>query len=102
MLISEFIYHITTQSQWEDALKKGSYKADTLATEGFVHCSTEEQMPGVLERYYKNKTDLLQLTIQKDRLTSLLLFELSPSINQEFPHIYGSINLDAVVIVTKI
>ncbi len=99
---SKLIYHITTQSQWAAALAKGFYEADTLASEGFIHCSTEDQVEGVLERYYKNKKDLLRLTIQTDRLISPLLFELSPSINQEFPHIYGSINLAAVVMVTKI
>ncbi len=98
---SDFVYHITTESQWVDALEKGYYEVETLATEGFIHCSTEIQVEGVLERYYKNKTHLLRLTIQKNRLISPLLFEHSPSLNQDFPHIYGRINLDAVVALIK-
>jgi uncharacterized protein (DUF952 family) len=51
----------------------------------------------VLERYYAGKTGLVKLVIDPDRLTSKLVYEWSPSVQDTFPHIYGSINLDAVV-----
>lgn len=38
---SDYIYHITTREQWVEAQKLGHYDSDTLATEGFIHCSTE-------------------------------------------------------------
>jgi uncharacterized protein (DUF952 family) len=98
----EFIYHVTTQTQWDLALKQGFYEADTLAKEGFMHCSTEDQVAGVLERYYKGQTGLVKLTIQKDRVERPLVFELAGSINEVFPHIHGTLNLDAVVEVTEI
>ena len=65
----EFIYHITTQTEWEDAQRKGFYEADTLASEGFMHCSTEDQVSGVLDRYYQGRTGLVKLTIQKDKIS---------------------------------
>ena len=34
------LYHITTQSDWQAAQKAGDYRADTLASQGFIHCST--------------------------------------------------------------
>ena len=98
----EFIYHITTQTQWEEAKQKGFYEADTLASEGFMHCSTEDQVSGVLERYYQGRTGLVKLTIQKDKVERPLIFELAGSINELFPHIHGQLNLDAVVAVTPI
>ncbi len=98
----EFIYHITTQTEWEDAQRKGFYEADTLASEGFMHCSTEDQVPGVLSRYYQGRTGLVKLTIQKDKVERPLIFELAGSINELFPHIHGQLNLDAVVAVTPI
>ncbi len=79
------------------AKEKGFYEVPSLAIEGFIHCSTEHQVAGVLERYYKGKTDLVKLVIDTTKLTNKLIYELAPSINQEFPHIYGTINLDAVV-----
>ncbi len=98
----EFIYHITTQTQWDEAKQKGFYEADTLASEGFMHCSTEDQVAGVLDRYYQGRTGLVKLTIQKDKVERPLIFELAGSINELFPHIHGQLNLDAVVAVTPI
>ncbi len=91
------IYHVTTLSHWKKSLTQGFHEAESLATEGFIHASDSQQVKGVLERYYKNKTDLLLLHIDETKLTSVLKYELAPSVNELFPHIYGSINTDAVV-----
>ena len=99
---SDYIYHITTKKEWEEAKAKGSYESATLATEGFIHNSTEKQVAGVLERYYKGKTDLVKLKIEKSKVARPLIFELAGSINEVFPHIHGDLNLDAVVEVTDI
>lgn len=90
------IYHITTRGQWLDAVAKGQYEAASLADEGFIHCSEENQISGVLERYFSEKSDLVKLKIQTELLTSPFYFEWSPSLEATFPHIYGPINLDAV------
>lgn len=102
METDHIIYHITTSEQWEEAKRLGHYDSDTLATEGFIHCSTEPQVAGVLERYYKGRTGLVKLTIDRDKVQPPLVFELAGSINQVFPHIHGPLNLDAVVDVTPI
>jgi len=96
------IYHITTHKEWNEAMKTGQLVAASLALEGFIHCSTKEQVDGVLNRYFKGKTDLVKLTIDADNLTNRLQYDLAPSIGQEFPHVYGSINLSAVMIVEEI
>lgn len=90
------IYHITTKEGWNAAKEKGFYKAPSLETEGFIHCSEEQQLKGVLERYYQGKKNLLKLAIDPQKLTSALRYELAPSINEKFPHIYGPVNLEAV------
>jgi uncharacterized protein (DUF952 family) len=91
------IYHITTKHDWETAQERDSYIAPSLATEGFIHCSEEQQLRGVLERYYKGKTDLVKLVIDTSELQPELKYELAPSVNEIFPHVFGPINLDAVV-----
>lgn len=98
----DYIYHVTTRAKWDLATQLGFYEADTLAKEGFMHCSTEDQVAGVLERYYKGQTGLVKLTIQKDKVERPLVFELAGSINEVFPHIHGTLNLDAVVTVSEI
>lgn len=99
---SDYIYHITTRKAWEEAQKKGQYEADTLETEGFMHCSTEDQVPGVLKRYYAGKTGLVKLKIEKEKVDRPLVFELAGSIDEVFPHIHGALNLNAVVEVTDV
>ena len=91
------IYHVVTALNWQKAVQQGFYEAPSLALEGFIHTSKAEQVQGVLERYYKNQSDLLLLHIDETKLTAPLKYELAPSINEEFPHIYGRLNLDAVI-----
>ena len=94
------IYHVVTKANWEKALELGVYEAPSLATEGFIHASKAEQVDGVIDRYYANEPDLLILHIDEGKLESVHIFELAPSVNEEFPHIYGPINLEAVVEIT--
>jgi uncharacterized protein (DUF952 family) len=96
------IYHITSSAEWEESKSKGFYSAPSLASEGFIHCSKESQVAGVLERYYAGAKDLVKLTIDIEKLELELKYELAASINEEFPHIYGPINLDAIIDAQKI
>lgn len=91
------IYHITTNPEWTKATENGFYESPSLAEEGFIHCSQENQVAGVLERYFSGKEDLIKLVIDTDKLTSKFVFEWSPSTQDTFPHVYGPINLEAVV-----
>lgn len=90
------IYHVTTRSDWNEAVSKGFYEAASLKTEGFIHCSEQHQVAGVLERYFEGQTGLVKLVIDADKLSSPLVFDWSPSLHDTFPHIYGPINVDAV------
>ena len=96
------IYHVIADKDWQSALPQGFYEAASVATEGFMHCSRKEQVAGVLERYYKGQDGLLLLHIDENKLTSPLKYENSPSVNEDFPHIYGRLNLDAVVTIIEI
>ena len=90
------IYHIALPKVWEEFKDKDLYEADSLKTEGFIHCSFAEQLDAVLDRYYRDAGDVLVLTVETEKLTSRLVKE--PSTNNEiYPHIYGKINRDAVV-----
>jgi uncharacterized protein (DUF952 family) len=96
------IYHVTTEADWKQAQENGFYESPSLKNEGFIHCSQEEQVAGVLERYFADKTNLVKLVIDTDKLTSQFIYEWSPSTTDTFPHVYGPINLDAVIKVQAI
>ena len=94
---NEIIYHITTTDAWKFAKEVGYYEAVSLVTEGFIHCSTAAQVAGTLERFFAGQTNLVKLIINPSKLTNELKYEVAPSLNIAFPHVYGVINLDAVI-----
>jgi uncharacterized protein (DUF952 family) len=99
---SEFIYHVTTSKAWEAAQANQSYMPQDFEKDGFIHCSIERQIEGVLERFYQGQTGLVKLKIEKAKVQRPVLFELAEDLNELFPHIYGPLNLDSVVAVMPI
>ena len=99
------ILHLTNSTNWIEAQQQGFITAPSLATEGFIHCSTEYQMRDVANKYYRGATDMVLVHIDPVTLAGPLKWEPpahidgSPSLPNEplFPHIYGVINLDAVI-----
>jgi len=98
------IFHITSRKAWEEAQTKGEYRAASLTTEGFVHCSTLAQVLPVANNFYKGQSGLILLEIEPTLLSADLKWEPPSggapppgvSIDDRFPHIYGPINLNAV------
>lgn len=90
------ILHITRRADWESAQALGDYRLDTLETEGFIHCSTPEQVLGPANEFYRGQDDLVLLVIDPQRLEADLIYEDSHHSGAAFPHIYGPLNLDAV------
>ena len=98
------IVHIASRQAWLDAKQSGQYVAPSLKSDGFIHCSTYAQALPVAENFYKGQTGLVLLVIDPTRLTSGLKWEPPDgtpppgvSAGESFPHIYGPINLEAVV-----
>jgi uncharacterized protein (DUF952 family) len=93
------ILHITTRSQWETAVSQGCYSPPFLASEGFIHCSTPGQVVAVANARYRGQTDLALLVIDPAQTEADLVYEDCYETGQEFPHLYGPLNLDAVTAV---
>ncbi|BAY87007.1 hypothetical protein NIES267_65180 [Calothrix parasitica NIES-267] len=89
------IFHITLRQDWEKATSQGTYRADSLETEGFIHCSTSTQLVRTANKFFKNQTDLLLLFIDSDKVKAEIRYDFVTE-NETFPHIYGALNLDAV------
>ena len=93
------IYHIVLPEVWA-AFDTGLYRARSLETEGFIHCSFSEQLDGVIDRYYSDEDEVIVLGIETDELMSRVLLE--PSTGSEiYPHIYGPVNRKAIVSVVS-
>ena len=97
------IYHLAIDDAWTAAKQAGTYTVSTLGLQldevGFIHCSQAEQLVGVHDRFYRAVSAPLRLlTIDTDLLTSP--WRLAPVKGEPlpFPHIYGPLNVDAVIL----
>jgi uncharacterized protein (DUF952 family) len=96
------IYHITTHVDWEAARSSGIYQADTFAEEGFIHCSSRQQVEQVANRFYRGRQGLVLLAIEPDKVDAPLKWENLEGGQEKFPHIYGPLKLSAVAQVVDI
>lgn len=91
------VFHIATRAEWELALAAGVYRTGSLDTEGFIHCSTAEQVAATASRLFAGRTDLVLLFIDGERLTAALRYEpVTDPPGAVFPHVFGPIDLAAV------
>ena len=88
------ILHITKREQWEQAKQIGIYRGDTLDTEGFIHCSTLQQLIRTANKFFHNQQGLVLLCIEPEQVIAEIKYEAADS--DLFPHIYGALNVDAV------
>jgi uncharacterized protein (DUF952 family) len=90
------IYHITRKENLPVVLSGGDYSGDTLPTEGFIHCSTAAQVIEVANRRFKSQSGLVLLVIETNLVRPEIRYENLEGGSALFPHIYGSINRDAI------
>jgi uncharacterized protein (DUF952 family) len=94
------IYHITPLTDWQRAQQAGQYATASLDNEGFIHASNREQVENTAKLFYHGQTGLVLLAIDPARLRAELRYEPGTTAQHKvalFPHVYGPINLDAVV-----
>lgn len=98
------ILHITLHKDWEKAQLEGSYTAPSLKSEGFIHCSTVKQTVDTANIFFRGQNGLVLLLIDENKLESECKYEdptgggkHDPDAGKLFPHIYGAINISAVI-----
>lgn len=99
---AEHLFHIAVASEWEAALDGAGYETSTLgrtvAEEGFTHCSRAHQVAGVAAFLYGDVAEpLVLLEIDPALLTSPVVDEVPPGASETFPHVYGPLDVVAVV-----
>ena len=109
--ITEPLFHILPQTIWESAKRSGLYHPESLQKEGFIHLSKGNQIQRVANTYYRGQSNLILLEINPNHLNAELRWEppipphgipqpekaLYEPPDQRFPHLYGPLNLEAVI-----
>lgn len=91
------IYHIAHQQDWQKAQQQGFYSCESIALEGFIHASFKEEVLNSYNNYFKPEQKLVLLFIDETKVTEKLIVEKAPSNGKDYPHIYGNLNLNAVL-----
>lgn len=106
----EPLYHVALASDWDTA-KAGSsgYRTSTLGVDlsdaGFIHCSYAEQVQDIANTVYRGQSDVVLLAIDQEKVTSRIVEEPADRgehEGEEYPHIYGPIDMEAVVEVWRL
>lgn len=92
-----FIYHITSEKEWESAITSGEYHPANFVADGFIHCSFKDQVIVVANKYYRNANGIVLLKIDTDLVNARIIEENLEGGEENFPHIYGSLQVKAVV-----
>lgn len=94
------IYHITEGETWRTGLEIGMYEPRGYGKDGFIHCSTRQQVLKVANSYYHGQSGLVLLEIDPGRVAADIRWENLEGGKELFPHVYGKLNLEAVSCVT--
>jgi uncharacterized protein (DUF952 family) len=94
----ESVCKIMPQVEWDESIGAGkAYVAvsDADLRDGYLHCSSAEQVPGTLAKWYSALDSVIVVTVDTTRLDSELKWEPN-AVGELFPHIYGPIVPEAV------
>ena len=91
------IFHIAKRGEWESARREGVYRTRTLASEGFIHCSRSDQVIRVADTLFRGRKGLVLLEIETRQVGAEIRHENREGGQELFPHIYGALDLGAVV-----
>ncbi|MGI9598055.1 MAG: DUF952 domain-containing protein [Acidimicrobiales bacterium] len=97
----DVLYHAAVVADWE-ARTATHYVPAGYADEGFVHCSSADQLVATLHKHYPGRGDLVLLTIDHGALASKPIWEDLYGSGVEFPHVYSPIELSAIVEATPL
>ena len=90
------IFHLIDAAAWDTALERGEHRPPSLAAQGFVHLSRQEQVLGTANRFFSGRTDLLLLHVDDTQLTDGLKYEEGEP-GELFPHLYRPLPVAAVL-----
>ena len=90
------IYKICPRALWQEAERDGIFRgAPVDRADGYIHFSTAAQVRETAVRYFAVQDDLLLVAVDAAALGPALKWEPSRG-GALFPHLYGTLALDAV------
>lgn len=93
----DLLFHITTREEWKEYQSNSNYKPETFEKQGFIPCSSGDQLEETANRLFSDKDKILLLVIDVSTLGENIKYEMDEERGEKFPHIYGPLNTSAVI-----
>ncbi len=93
------IFHITHKSAWETASESGGYRPASLERDGFIHCADMHQVLKVANDIFRGERELVLLCVEPANLSAGVIYEDLYGLGENSPHVYGNLEVDAIVAV---
>jgi uncharacterized protein (DUF952 family) len=90
------IYHIAKVGEFSLSTSRGSYYPGQFPQDGFIHCSTKNQVLSVANTWFLHAENLVLLEIDEQMLNIEVKYENLEGGQEMYPHIYGEIALSAI------
>jgi uncharacterized protein (DUF952 family) len=93
----DLLFHITTKEEWKKFTNSGNYEPESIDSQGFIHCSTGEQVEDTANRLFGDNDEILLLVIDATMLREDIKYEEDESTGQKYPHLYNPLNTNAII-----
>jgi len=91
--------HLDSKVKWEKIKDQTYWGHESVENEGFVHCSPLKYLWRVLPNFEDEEDELVIICIDEDKLEPEVKYEDGDNCGRSYPHVYGTINNDAVIMV---
>jgi uncharacterized protein (DUF952 family) len=86
------LFHIVSPDAWAAAERAGTYRPESLKAEGFVHLSFADQVEGVANAIYADRSELQVVELDGDQVSPPVVVEDSYASGTAYPHVYGAVD----------
>lgn len=93
----DLIFHVATSEYFESHKSNNKYQPESLDSKGFIHCSKGSQIEKTANRLFPDEDEILLLIIDISTLSAEVKYEVDEQSGEKFPHVYGPLNIDAVM-----
>ena len=91
------ILHSLPEKLWHQYQDKMFYGIAQLDEYGYIHCSEISSYKYVAPNFKETKEKMLLLVIDTDRVQAEIKWEDFWDFGIKYPHIYGMLNMDAII-----
>ncbi len=90
------VYILADETDWQRALELGYWQTPSLASEGFIHAASHEQVSIVFAKHFSQQQSICLLKLDEASLVDYLHWDRHPISGELYPHIYCAIPLASV------